>query len=177
MSNCQPDNCRPVDYNLRRRLLAELEETTPEAIWARVDEGLPKLWMTSQALHLRRRRPQVFGSAGEYQPLQARGSRAEVDALAAQLGRHLVLIAESDLNDPRVVRPPELGGYGLAAQWSDDFHHAWHTVLSGERDGYYADFGSLADLAHAMQQAFVYDGRYAVYRGRHHGRPVGWSVG
>lgn len=96
---------------------------------------------------------------------------AEVDALEAQLGRHLVLIAESDLNDPRVVRPPELGGYGIDAQWSDDFHHALHTVLTGERDGYYADFGSLADLAKAMQQAFVYDGRHSVYRGRQHGRP------
>jgi maltooligosyltrehalose trehalohydrolase len=83
---------------------------------------------------------------------------AEVQALAAQLGRHLVLIAESDLNDPRVVRPPEIGGYGVAAQWSDDFHHALHTVLTGERAGYYEDFGTLADLAQALTNAFVYDG-------------------
>jgi maltooligosyltrehalose trehalohydrolase len=96
---------------------------------------------------------------------------AEVDALAAHLGRHLVLIAESDLNDPRVVRAPEVGGYGLDAQWSDDFHHALHTVLTGERDGYYADFGAFADLAKALTQAFVYDGRSSAFRRRPHGRP------
>jgi maltooligosyltrehalose trehalohydrolase len=95
---------------------------------------------------------------------------AEVQALAAQLGRHLVLIAESDLNDPRLVRPPEIGGYGLAAQWSDDFHHTLHTVLTGERAGYYEDFGTLADLAQALTQAFVYDGRYSRVRDRRHGR-------
>jgi maltooligosyltrehalose trehalohydrolase len=96
---------------------------------------------------------------------------AEVDALAAHLGRHLVLIAESDLNDPRLVRPPEVGGYGIDAQWSDDFHHALHTVLTGERDGYYADFGAFADLAKALERAFVYDGRSSAFRRRPHGRP------
>ena len=83
-----------------------------------------------------------------------------------------MLIAESDLNDPRVVRPPELGGYGLGAQWSDDFHHALHAVLTGERAGYYADFGALADLAKALTGAFVYDGRYSRFRDRRHGRPA-----
>ena len=68
---------------------------------------------------------------------------AEVHALAGALGRNLVVIAESDLNDPRLIRPAEAGGYGLDAQWSDDFHHALHSVLTGERDGYYADFGAL----------------------------------
>jgi maltooligosyltrehalose trehalohydrolase len=97
---------------------------------------------------------------------------AEVRALESQRGRHLVLIAESDLNDPRVVRPSEVGGYGLDAQWCDDFHHALHTVLTGERDGYYADFGSLADLARALQHAFVYDGRYSVFRRRPYGQPT-----
>jgi maltooligosyltrehalose trehalohydrolase len=97
---------------------------------------------------------------------------AEVHTLEAQLGRHLVLIAESDLNDPRVVRPSEIGGYGLAAQWSDDFHHALHTVLTGERAGYYGDFGTLADLAQALTNAFVYDGRYSRFRDRRHGRPA-----
>jgi maltooligosyltrehalose trehalohydrolase len=95
---------------------------------------------------------------------------AAVQALTAHLGRHFVLIAESDLNDPRLVRAPALGGYGLHAQWSDDFHHALHTVLTGERDGYYADFGTLADLAKALQHAFVYDGRYSACRRRRHGR-------
>jgi maltooligosyltrehalose trehalohydrolase len=102
---------------------------------------------------------------------------AEVDALAAHLGRHLVLIAESDLNDPRVVRPSEVGGYGLDAQWSDDFHHALHAVLTGERDGYYTDFGAFADLAKALEQAFVYDGRFSAFRRRPHGRPPTGLVG
>ena len=101
----------------------------------------------------------------------------EVDALKAKLGRHLVLIAESDLNDPRVVRPWELGGFGLDAQWSDDIHHALHTVLTGERDGYYSDFGSLEDLATSMTRPFVYAGRHSIFRGRRHGRPpIGLSA-
>ena len=100
----------------------------------------------------------------------------EVATLERELGRELVLIAESDLNDPRIVRPTAVGGYGIKAQWSDDFHHALHTVLTGERTGYYADFGSIADLAKALRQAWVYDGRYSKFRGRRHGRsPVGLS--
>jgi maltooligosyltrehalose trehalohydrolase len=95
----------------------------------------------------------------------------EVAALQAQLGRHLTLLAESNLNDPRIVRPPEAGGYGIAAQWSDDFHHALHAWLTGERSGYYADFGSLAQLAKALRNAYVYDGCFSEYRGRCHGRP------
>jgi maltooligosyltrehalose trehalohydrolase len=101
----------------------------------------------------------------------------EVDALKAHLGRHLVLIAESDLNDPRIVRPWEMGGFGIDAQWSDDFHHALHTVLTGEQSGYYIDFGSIGDLAKAIEQPFVYDGRFSYYRQRRHGRPsVGLSA-
>ena len=68
----------------------------------------------------------------------------EVKRLEQRLGKHFVLIAESDLNDPRIVKAEEAGGYGLDAQWSDDFHHALFAVISGERAGYYADFGSLA---------------------------------
>jgi maltooligosyltrehalose trehalohydrolase len=96
----------------------------------------------------------------------------EVSDLEAQTGRHLALIAESDLNDPRLVRSRDIGGYGVEAQWSDDFHHALHAILTGECDGYYADFGSMADLAKALQHAFVYDGRYSEFRGRRHGRPA-----
>ncbi|MEX2120712.1 MAG: malto-oligosyltrehalose trehalohydrolase [Pirellulales bacterium] len=96
----------------------------------------------------------------------------EVAELSAHLGRHLALIAESDLNDPRVVRNWEIGGYGFDAQWSDDFHHALHAALTGEREGYYADFGQLADLALALEQHFVYAGRYSEYRQRQHGRPT-----
>jgi maltooligosyltrehalose trehalohydrolase len=99
---------------------------------------------------------------------------SQVADLAAASGRHLELIAESDLNDPRVVKPPALGGYGIQAQWSDDFHHALHSLLTGERDGYYADFGALADLAKALERVFVYDGRYSSFRQRRHGRsPAG----
>ena len=81
------------------------------------------------------------------------------------------LIPESDLNDPRLLWPHERGGFGLDAQWSDDFHHALHAVLTGERTGYYDDFGTLADLAKALRNAYVYDGRYSAHRQRHHGRP------
>jgi maltooligosyltrehalose trehalohydrolase len=95
----------------------------------------------------------------------------EVADLEAQIGRHLSLIAESDLNDPRLVRSQELGGYGIDAQWSDDFRHALHYVLTGERNGYHADFGSMADLAKALQRVFVYDGRYSAFRKRRHGKP------
>jgi maltooligosyltrehalose trehalohydrolase len=101
----------------------------------------------------------------------------EVSELEAQSGRHLVLIAESDLNDPRIVRSQEIGGYGIQAQWSDDFHHALHTVLTGERDGYYADFGALADLAKAIERVFVYDGSYSAFRRRRHGRPPKGIIG
>ncbi|MGH9065907.1 MAG: malto-oligosyltrehalose trehalohydrolase [Acidimicrobiales bacterium] len=95
-----------------------------------------------------------------------------VDELAASLGRSLFVIAESDLNDPRLVRSREAGGYGLDAQWSDDFHHALFAVLTGERTGYYADFGRLGDVATALRGAYVYAGRYSAYRGRTHGRPA-----
>jgi maltooligosyltrehalose trehalohydrolase len=96
----------------------------------------------------------------------------EVDALETQIERHLVLIAESDLNQPLIVTPREANGYGIDAQWSDDFHHALHTVLTGETDGYYSDFGSLAQLGKALGSVFVYDGQYAEHRKRVHGRPV-----
>ena len=99
---------------------------------------------------------------------------AEVVAMQEELGRTLWVIAESDLNDPRLVTPRETGGFGLAAQWSDDFHHALHAVITGERRGYYSDFGSIGDIATTLRQAFVYDGRFSAYRGRSFGRrPVG----
>lgn len=103
--------------------------------------------------------------------------REEVEALEAQLARSLVLIAESDLGDPRLLWSPERGGFGLHAQWCDDFHHALHTLLTGERTGYYEDFGSLAHLAKALTNAYVYDGQYSKYRQRRHGRPHGGLSG
>ena len=98
----------------------------------------------------------------------------EVEALSASVGRPLWLIAESDLNDPRVVMRREVGGYGMDAQWSDDFHHALHVSLTGEKSGYYSDFGGLGDVAVALERAFVHAGDYSPHRGRVHGRlPVG----
>ena len=96
----------------------------------------------------------------------------ETKALGAELGKHFFLVAESDLGDPRVVRAKEAGGYGLEAQWSDDFHHALWTVLTGDLKGYYSDFGSIAQLATAMEEVFVFQGQYSDYRKRNHGRPV-----
>jgi len=89
--------------------------------------------------------------------------------LAARENRKVHLIPESDLNDVRAVSPKETGGYGLDAQWNDDFHHALHALLTGERNGYHRDFGSLADLAKAHTDGFVYSGQYSEYRKRRHG--------
>jgi maltooligosyltrehalose trehalohydrolase len=97
---------------------------------------------------------------------------AETDALAAQLGRPLALIAESDRNDPRTISRREDGGYGITAQWDDDIHHAIHTAVSGERQGYYADFGSLATLATTLRHGFFHAGTYSSFRRRRHGRPL-----
>jgi maltooligosyltrehalose trehalohydrolase len=96
----------------------------------------------------------------------------EVAALSAHLRRPLTLIAESDLNDPRLIRPREAGGYGLDAQWSDDFHHAVHVALTGETEGYYADFAPLSALAKVCERGFFHDGTWSSFRGRDHGHPV-----
>jgi maltooligosyltrehalose trehalohydrolase len=91
---------------------------------------------------------------------------------AASDGRAL-LIAESDLNDPKVVRDPAEGGWGFDAQWADDLHHALHALVTGDDDGYYGDFGRVGDLAAATSRAFAYDGRGSAFRRRHHGAPAG----
>jgi maltooligosyltrehalose trehalohydrolase len=96
----------------------------------------------------------------------------ETDWLSTQLGRPLSLIAESDLNDARLITPRDRGGYGLTAQWDDDVHHAIHTAVSGERQGYYADFGSLATLAQTLRHGFFHAGTYSSFRRRRHGRPL-----
>lgn len=96
----------------------------------------------------------------------------ETAALSAHLRRPLTLIAESDLNDARMVTPREGGGRGLDAQWSDDFHHAVHVALSGETTGYYADFEPLEALAKVCERGFFHDGTFSSFRGRDHGRPV-----
>jgi maltooligosyltrehalose trehalohydrolase len=94
-----------------------------------------------------------------------------VRALGRESARDLLLIAESDLNDPRLVRPVARGGYGLDAHWSDDFHHALHRYFTGESGGYYADFQGLRDVATALRDGYVYQGQHSAHRGRRHGRP------
>jgi maltooligosyltrehalose trehalohydrolase len=94
------------------------------------------------------------------------------DALSAHLRRPLSLIAESDLNDPKLITAREAGGYGLSAQWDDDVHHALVATLTGERQGYYVDFGPLSVLAKALTRAFVHDGTWSAFRRRHHGREL-----
>jgi maltooligosyltrehalose trehalohydrolase len=90
----------------------------------------------------------------------------EVETLGDELGRATFVIAESDLNDPRFVHSRDAGGYGFDAAWSDDWHHALHATLTGERTGYYEDFGSMEILAKALRQAWAYDGEWSAHRHR-----------
>ncbi len=100
--------------------------------------------------------------------------KANVGELAVRLGRSLHLIAESDLNDARLLHEPGAGGYGLDAQWSDDFHHSVHTLLTKEDRGYYADFNGIGPLAATMRDGWYYSGQHSEYRGRRHGNsPAG----
>ncbi len=94
-----------------------------------------------------------------------------VDRAGRELNRRFHLIAESSLNDTRIIRPHEQGGFGLGAQWNDDFHHAVHALLTGERDGYYEDFGRIEHLARALDQGYVYTGQHSAFRRRRHGNP------
>ncbi|MEO7754741.1 MAG: malto-oligosyltrehalose trehalohydrolase [Terracoccus sp.] len=110
----------------------------------------------------------------------------EVASLAAELGRPLDLIAESDLNDPVMVTPTAQGGRGMTGQWDDDLHHALHVTLTGETQGYYADFaghdaawpdgGALSVLAKTLTDAFLHDGRMSSFRGKTWGAPVDKEV-
>lgn len=97
---------------------------------------------------------------------------AETDARSVRLGRPLALIAESDLNDPVMFASRDSGGYGLTAQWSDDYHHAVHVALTGETQGYYADFAPLSALGIAATRGFFHAGTYSSFRGRVHGYPI-----
>jgi maltooligosyltrehalose trehalohydrolase len=93
-----------------------------------------------------------------------------VHGVADSLGRAIVVIGESDLNDPRLIRSTQQFGYGLDAQWSDDFHHAVHSALTGETAGYYADYGDVHHVADTLREPFLYDGTYSAHRRRRHGR-------
>jgi maltooligosyltrehalose trehalohydrolase len=96
----------------------------------------------------------------------------EVHALGTELGRNAYLIAESNLNAPHLIQAKARGGYGLDAQWNDDFHHALRTVLTGDRSGYYQDFGSVDQIGKAWRDGFVYTGEYSKFRKRRHGRAI-----
>ncbi|MEP7104554.1 MAG: malto-oligosyltrehalose trehalohydrolase [Chloroflexota bacterium] len=96
-----------------------------------------------------------------------------LEELRERVPRDRFLVAESDLNDPRLINPVALGGYGLDAQWSDDFHHAIHALLTGETSGYYTDFGTPDHLATALRRGYVYAGEWSEHRRRRHGRPHG----
>jgi maltooligosyltrehalose trehalohydrolase len=94
---------------------------------------------------------------------------ANMRSYSDRINRRILLIAESDLDDPKFVKPPELGGYGLDAVWCDGFHHSLHSLLTGERDGYYQDFGEIQHLVKGVREGFVYSGQYSTYRQRRHG--------
>jgi maltooligosyltrehalose trehalohydrolase len=95
---------------------------------------------------------------------------SQLQAWAAAADRSIVVIAESDLNDPRLVHAPGRGGYGLDGHWCDDFHHALHRLMTGETRGYYIDFHGIKDLAESLRDGYVYQGQYSEHRGRRHGR-------
>jgi maltooligosyltrehalose trehalohydrolase len=97
---------------------------------------------------------------------------AELTARVHAIRQDATVIAESNANDPATIRPPAEGGWGVDAQWADDFHHSLRTLLTEERQGYYADFGTVADLAKAFDRPFVYDGRYSEARKKRVGAPA-----
>jgi maltooligosyltrehalose trehalohydrolase len=97
---------------------------------------------------------------------------AELTRRVHAIDRRALVIAESGLNDPRVIRPAGRGGWGCDAQWADDFHHAVRTLVSDEREGYYAEFGQVAQLAKAFDRPFVHDGGYSTFRRRRYGAPA-----
>jgi maltooligosyltrehalose trehalohydrolase len=99
------------------------------------------------------------------------------DSVARERGRQIHIVAESDLNDIRLLLPPQKGGYGIDAQWSDDFHHLMHVALTGERQGYYEDYGAPEQFPQLLESTFVLNGCYSAHRGRRHGGPDGGLPG
>ncbi|ARM76187.1 malto-oligosyltrehalose trehalohydrolase [Acidianus manzaensis] len=96
----------------------------------------------------------------------------EINDAVKRENKNALVIAESDLNDPKIILPKENCGYGIDAQWLDDFHHALHTLLTREHDSYYEDFGDINQLVKAINNAFVYDGIYSRFRKKHHGKKL-----
>ncbi|MCJ2544035.1 malto-oligosyltrehalose trehalohydrolase [Thermostichus vulcanus] len=100
-----------------------------------------------------------------------------VEALSQRIGWKRHLIAETDLNDVKIITPREQGGYGIDAQWCDDFHHCVHTLLTGEREGYYEDFGRLEQLAKSYRESYVFSGQYSPHRARRYGNSAAQRPG
>jgi maltooligosyltrehalose trehalohydrolase len=98
-----------------------------------------------------------------------RAIKEVADGVSRRTSREIHIVAESDLNDPRLLHGPERGGFGLDAQWSDDFHHAVHAYLTGESQGYYSDFGQAVQLPRVLESPYLYAGEYSPHRGRTHG--------
>ncbi|WP_203579650.1 malto-oligosyltrehalose trehalohydrolase [Microbacterium hibisci] len=144
-----------------------------------LDESEVRRYITENALmwlrdhHVDGLRLDAVHALSDNRPVHILQELAEaVDALSAHLGRPLSLIAESDMNDARLITAREADGYGLTAQWSDDYHHALHVALTGETTGYYADFAPLGALVKASTRGFFHDGTWSSFRGRNHGHPI-----
>ncbi|MFK4761178.1 malto-oligosyltrehalose trehalohydrolase [Microbacterium sp. ZW T5_45] len=138
-----------------------------------IDNAL--MWLRD--MHVDGLRLDAVHALRDEQPVHILQELAEhADALSAQQNRPLSLIAESDLNDPTLILPREAGGYGLTAQWSDDWHHAVHVALTGETTGYYEDFAAADAVAKVSQGGFFHDGTFSSFRGRPHGRPIPEAV-
>jgi maltooligosyltrehalose trehalohydrolase len=131
-----------------------------------------RLWIG--AYHLDGLRLDAVHAIYDMSPLHIlREIKETADESAVRQGRCVHVITESNLNDVRLLRPPESGGYGLDAQWNDDFHHCVHSYMTGERQGYYLDFGKVDDFPKLFEQTFTLDGVYSRFRDRRHGAPVG----
>ncbi|MBZ4487570.1 malto-oligosyltrehalose trehalohydrolase [Microbacterium sp. cx-55] len=144
-----------------------------------LDEAAVRSYIVENALmwlgeyHVDGLRLDAVHALHDEQPVHILRELAEAsDALSAHLGRPLTLIAESDMNDPTLILPREADGYGLTAQWSDDWHHAVHVALTGETVGYYADFADPDALPKVWADGFFHNGTYSSFRGRDHGHPI-----
>jgi maltooligosyltrehalose trehalohydrolase len=134
-----------------------------------VDNAL--MWLTD--FHLDGLRLDAVDALQDSSPVHVLAELSgRVAGLSQELGRPLSLVAESDLNDPKVITPVAGGGWGMDAQWDDDVHHAWHALLTGERRAYYVDFGSLEVVATVLGRAFLHEGGYSTFLGHRHGRPI-----
>ncbi len=150
--------------------LVNLDGAGSDAVRAYIVDNV-RQWLTEY--HLDGLRLDAVHALADESPRHILAEIADaVDALRPAAGRPLTLVAESDLNDARMVQPREAGGLGMDGQWTDDVHHSLHSTLTGETQGYYVDFHGLDVLAKVYTHAFFHDGTFSQFRGRKHGRPV-----